>query len=101
MQPTEEQSQEISQSGPAEPAPAARPQQERVKTLEAGGSVSVTIRIEYNGLERTIELPLTFDEVARLAWEAEFRDMRIGQFIGELITAMVTKDVFRVVLDKP
>jgi hypothetical protein len=101
LQPTEEQSQEISQSEPAEPALAARPQQERVKTLEAAGSVSVAIRIEYNGLERTIELPLTLDGVARLAWEAEFRDMRIGQFIGELITAMVTKDVFRVVLDKP
>jgi hypothetical protein len=39
--------------------------------------------------------------VARLAWEAEFRDMRIGQFIRELIAAMVTKDLFRAVLDKP
>jgi hypothetical protein len=85
--------------GPAEPALAAK-QQERVKTLEAG-SVNIAIRIQHNGTERTIELPLTLDEVARLAWEAEFRDMRIGQFIGELIAAMVTKDLFRAVLDKP
>ena len=98
-QPTGEQSHENSQSGPAEPALAAK-QQERVKTLEAG-SASIAIRIQYKGTERTIELPLTLDEVARLAWEAEFRDMRIGQFIGELIAAMVTKDLFRVVLDKP
>ena len=94
-----EKSQETHGRGPAEPALAAK-QQERVKTLEAG-SVNIAIRIQHNGTERTIELPLTLDEVARLAWEAEFRDMRIGQFIGELIAAMVTKDLFRVVLDKP
>jgi hypothetical protein len=99
-QPTEEQSQENSPSGPAEPALPAKPQRERVRTLEAG-SANIAIRIQYNGTERTIELPLTLDEVARLAWEAEFRDMRIGQFIGELIAAMVTKDLFRAVLDKP
>ena len=99
-QPIEEQSQENSWSGPTEPALAAKPQQERVKTLEAG-SASIAIRIQYKGTERIIELPLTLDEVARLAWEAEFRDMRIGQFIGELIAAMVTKDLFPVVLGKP
>jgi hypothetical protein len=99
-QPIEEQSQENSRSGPTEPAPAAKPQQERVKTLEAG-SANLAIRIQYKGTERTTELPLTLDEIARLAWEAEFRNMRIGQFIGELIAAMVTKDLFAVVLDKP
>jgi hypothetical protein len=98
-QPIEEQSQENSRSGPTEPAPAAK-QQERVQTLEAG-SASIAIRIQYKGTERTIELPLTLDEIARLALEGEFRDMRIGQFIGELIAAMVTKDLFPVVLGKP
>jgi hypothetical protein len=98
-QPIEEQSQGNSRSGPAEPAPVAK-QQERVKTLEAG-SANIAIRIQHNGMERTIELPLTLDEVARLAWEAEVRDMRIGQFIGKLIATMVTKDLFRLVLDKP
>ena len=97
--PIEEQSQGNSRSGPVEPALAAK-QREQVQTLEAG-SANIAIRIQHNGMERTIELPLTLDEVARLAWEAEFRDMRIGQFIGELIAAMVTKDLFRVVLDKP
>jgi hypothetical protein len=98
-QPIEEQSQGNSRSGPAEPALAAK-QQERVKTLETG-SANIAIRIQYNGMGRTIELPLTLDEVARLAWEADFRDMRIGQFIGELIAAMVRKDLLRAVLDKP
>ena len=96
--PIEEQSQGYSRSGPAEPALAAK--QQEVKTLEAG-SGSIAIRTQYKGTERTIELPLTLEDVARLAWEAEFRDMRIGQFIGALIAAMVTKDLFRAVLDKP
>jgi hypothetical protein len=98
-QPIEEQSQENSRSGPAEPAPVAK-QQERVQTLEAL-SASIAIRIQYKGTERTIEVPLTSDEIAGLAWEAEFRDMRIGQFIGKLIEATVIKDLFRAVLDNP
>ena len=82
------------------PAAAAKPQQAPLRTREVG-SASVAIRMQYKGMERTTELPLTLDEMARLAWEAECRDMRIGQFIGEIIAAMVTKDLFRVVLDKP
>jgi hypothetical protein len=97
--PIEEQSQGNSRPGPAEPALAAK-QKEQVQTLETG-SASIAVRIQFKGTERTIESPLTLDEVARLAWEAEFRGMRIGRFIGELIAAMVTKDLFRVVLDKP
>ena len=61
-----------------------KPQQERVKTLEAG-SVSVAIRIQYNGMERRTELPLTLDMIGQLAFEAELRDMSIGELIAELI----------------
>jgi hypothetical protein len=75
-----------------------KPQQERVKTLEAG-SASVAIRIQYNGMERTTQLPFTLDMIGQLAWEAELRDMRIGELIAELIVAMVRKDLFPVVLD--
>jgi hypothetical protein len=70
-----------------------------VKTLEAG-SASVAIRIQYNGMERTSELPLTLDMIGQLAWEAELRDMRIGELIAELIVAMVRKDLFPAVLGK-
>ena len=100
-QPTEEQSQENSQPGPAEPALAAKPQQERAKTVEAS-STSVAIKIQYNGLERTTELPsLNLDMIRRLALEAEFRNMRIAELIGELIVGMVKKDLFPAVLGKP
>ena len=70
-----------------------------MKTLEAG-SASVAMRIQYNGMERTTELPLTLDIIGQLAWEAELRDMRIGKLIAELIVAMVRKDLFSVVLGK-
>jgi hypothetical protein len=96
-QPTEEQSPGSSQSRPAEPALVVKPQQARVKTLEAG-SASVAIRIQYNGMERTTQLPLTLDMIGQLAWEAELRDMRIGELIAELIVAMVRKDLFPEVL---
>ena len=95
-----EQSQENSRSGPTEPPPAAKPQQERVKTLEAD-SPSVAIRFQYNGMERTTELPLNLDMIGRLALEAEFRNMSIAELIGELIMGMVKKDLFRAVLGKP
>ena len=94
-QPTEQQSQGNSQSRPAEPALA---EQDQVKTLETG-SASVAIRIQYNGMERIAALPLTLDVIGQLAWEAELRDMRIGELIAELIVAMVRKDLFPVVLD--
>jgi len=70
-----------------------------VKTLEAG-SASVAMRIQHNGMERTTEPPLTLDMIGQLAWEAELRDMRIGELIAELIVAMVRKDLFSVVLGK-
>ena len=99
-QPTEQQSHQNSQSGPAEPAPAAKPQQDRLQTLEAG-SPSVAIRFQYKGMERTTELPLNLDMIGRLAWEAEFRNMSTAELIGELIMGMVKKDLFPEVLGKP
>jgi hypothetical protein len=99
-QPTEQQSHQNSQSGSAEPAPAAKPQQDRLQTLEAG-SPSVAIRFQYKGTERTTELPLNLDMIGRLAWEAEFRNMSTAELIGELIMGMVKKDLFSEVLGKP
>jgi len=99
-QPIGEPSQGNSRSGPAEPAPAAKPQEDRLQTLEAG-SPSVAIRFQYNGMERTTELPLNLDMIGRLAWEAEFRNMSTAELISELIMGMVKKDLFPEVLGKP
>jgi hypothetical protein len=84
--PIKEQSQGNSHSRPAEPALT---EQDLVKTLEAG-SPSIAIRIRYNGMERTTQLPLTLDMIGQLACEAGLRDMRIGELIAELIASRVT-----------
>jgi hypothetical protein len=54
--------------------------------------------MQYRGDERTTGLPLTQDMIWQLAFEAQFRDMSIGELVGELIIAIVKKDLFQQVL---
>ena len=68
------------------------------KELRAA-AVNFAIRMQYRGEERTTQLPLTQDLVRQLAFEAEFRNMRIGEFVGELIVAMLKKDLFQAALE--
>ena len=58
------------------------------------------IRMQYKSADRTIELPLKPDMVGRLAIEAEFRNMRIGEFVAQLILTIVEKDLFQLVLEQ-
>jgi len=62
------------------------------------GSANFAIRMRYKGEERTTELPLTQDMIRQLAFEAELRNMRIGELIGKLMVAMLKKDIFQAVL---
>ena len=94
-QPTEEQSLGNSQS---EPAVIAKRQEERATTPDAC-SASFAIRFHYRGMERTAELPLTTHTIGQVALAAALRDVTIGELIAELITAMVNKDLFLLVLD--
>ena len=55
--------------------------------------------MRYKGKERTTELPLTNDMIVQLAFEAEFRGMRVGELVAELVTAMTQKDLIQLVLD--
>jgi len=98
LQPTEEQSQENSQTAPAEPALIAKPQQERATTPDAC-SASFAIRMQYRGEERTTELPLAQDMIGQLALEAVFRNMSIGEFIGEIILAVLKQDRLQTALE--
>jgi hypothetical protein len=52
------------------------------------------IRMEYKGVECTVELPLTPDMIEHLAVEAEFRNLRIGELIRDLILSTVKNDLF-------
>ena len=58
-------------------------------------SAQFAIRMEYKGVDRTTELALTPDMIKHLALEAEFRDLRIGELISDLILSTLKNDLFR------
>ena len=60
-------------------------------------SARFAIRMEYKGVECTAELALTPDMIEHLALEAEFRNLRIGELIRDLILSTVKNDLFRLV----
>lgn len=102
LQPSKERPQE-ERPGPVEQAQASTAcdepaKEERAKRANEAAAANLAIRIQYRGEERTTQLPLTQDMVRQLAFEAEFRNMRIGEFVGELIVAMLKKDLFQAVL---
>ena len=99
LQLTKERPEQNSQSAPLEQAQTPTPHQERAKKMNEVGSASFAIRMRYKGEERTTELPLTHDMIGQLAFEAELRNMRIGELIGELMVAMLKKDLFQAVLE--
>lgn len=53
-----------------------------------------TLRMSYQGRERITPLPLSADDLATLAVEAEIRGMRIGELIAKLIFAIVQRGMF-------
>jgi hypothetical protein len=55
--------------------------------------------IEYRGQEQITELRLPQDIIAKLAFEAEFRGIRIGGLIGAIIAAIMKKDLLPLILD--
>jgi hypothetical protein len=100
LQLTKERPEQNSQSAPVEQAQTPTPHQERAKRMNEVGSANFAIRMRYKGEERTTELPLTHDMIGQLAFEAELRNMRIGELIGELMVAMLKKDLFQTVLQR-
>jgi len=48
--------------------------------------------MQYRGEERTTDLPFAQDMMGQLALEAAFRNMSIGEFIGEIIVAVLKQD---------
>src|SRR5262249_20147057 len=92
-----EQLQKNSQSAPVEQVQAPTPGQERSHKVDLP---NLALRMRYRGDERTSELPLTQDMIWQLAFEAQFRNMSIGELVGELVIAMMKKDdLFQHVLE--
>src|SRR5215510_2863646 len=98
LPPIKEQPQQNSQSGPAEQPQATTPHEERARTDEMG-LANLALGMKYRGDERTSELLLTQDMIRQLAFEAQFRNMSVGEFVGELIIAMLKRDLFQHVLE--
>ena len=49
--------------------------------------------------EKQLELRLPEEIITKLAFEAEFRGMGIGELIGALIAATMEKDLLQLILD--
>jgi hypothetical protein len=97
-QPIEQRSRRDSRPGPPEQTQPTTPHQERPKAREADlATLALTVR--YKGEERTSKLALTHHAIRQLASEAGLRDRRIGEFISELVTATIEKNLFQRVLD--
>ena len=62
------------------------------------GAASFAIKMQYRGEERTTELPLTQGTIGRLAFEAAFRNVQIGELIGELIVGLLKEDLLQTTL---
>ena len=86
-----------SQPGAMEQVQAPAPRQEVEQKVNEPGAATFAIRMQYRGKERTTELPLTQDMIGQLAFEAAFRQVSIGEFIGELIVALVKQDLLQLV----
>ena len=78
--------------------PQAAPCQECGNSANEAGAASFAIRMQYRGEERPTELPLTQDMIGRLAFEAAFRNVQIGELIGELIVGLLKEDLLQATL---
>ena len=100
LQLTKEGLERNSRPAPVEQTQAPAPCQECGNRANEAGAASFAIRMQYRGEERTTELPLTQDMVGRLAFEAAFRNVLIGELIGELIVAVLKEDLLQTVLER-
>jgi len=98
LPPISGQPQQNSQSGPVEQLQATTPHEERARTDEMG---YLALRMKYRGRERTKELPLTQELIGQLAFEAQFRNTSLGELVGELLIAIIKRDLFQHVLLDP
>ena len=62
------------------------------------GVANFAIRLQCRGRERMTELPLTQQVVRQLAFEAAFRNVQIGELIGELIVGLLKEDLLQTTL---
>jgi hypothetical protein len=84
----------ISSQGRVSPTEEDKP----AAALDEASRGRFAFTVQYKGQRRTTELPLSQKMIGKIALEAQFRDMQMGQLLGELITATMNKDLFQIVL---
>jgi hypothetical protein len=84
----------------AAPKQTELPRRRRGRETEGDASVNFAITMQHKGQQKTNELPFTKEMIGRLALEAEFRGVGIGEIMTQLIVAAITKDMFRAMLDE-
>jgi hypothetical protein len=89
-----------SQPEPAAPVQPPASWQEIEKSVKEAGAATFALRMQYRGEERTTELSLTQDLTGQLAFEAAFRNVSIGELIGDLIVAVLRKDILQTLLER-
>ena len=97
LPPISGQPQQNSQLGPVEQPQATTPPNEG--RADEMGLANLALSMKYRAYERTSELPLTQDTIRQLAFEAQFRNMSIGAFVGELLLVIVKRDILQHVLE--
>jgi hypothetical protein len=68
---------------------------------ERAHRANLALTIEYGGLEQTIPLRLSNEDIGKLALEAELREVSLGQLVGMLIEAAMAQDLSRMLDKKP
>ena len=66
---------------------------------ERAARANLALTMQYRGLEQTIPLPLPNDAIAMLTLEAEVREISLGQLLGTLIEAAMTRGLSQVLDD--
>jgi hypothetical protein len=99
LQLIKERPEQNSRSGPVELPLAPMLLQEWANRANEAGAASFAVKMQYKGEARTTELPLTQDAIGQLALEATFRNVTIGELLGELIAAVVNNDLLQAVLE--
>jgi hypothetical protein len=59
------------------------------------------ITLEGNGTRRTFELPLTSSAIGLLKFEAEMRNLSMGQLLAEVVTTAIKKGMIKEILREP
>ncbi len=62
---------------------------------------TLRIGMYYKGQQRAIELHMSPETLAKLTFEAEFREMRVTELVAKIILQVAEKDLFDQVLEGP